>query len=190
MVDMNIFNSLTAGDSSTWYDGPPVHRACDDPFISADWTLTYQLRGPSQLTLVAMPEGEGWRTSLSTSDSATLAAGLYTCVAQLSRDDERRTIGRTAVTILADPAAVDAPIDARSVAVKALADCEAALASFKSSGGKVKSYTIGSRTTEFHSLTELMQLQEFWQRRVNREKADAARANGRSNPRTLLVSFK
>lgn len=191
MVTMNIFISLTAGDSADWYDGPQKHHQREAPMTSADWLLTYQLRGPNQLSLIGEPEGDGWRTKISPADSGGLAPGPYGCVAQLSRGaDERLTVGRGTVTILADPSAVDGVFDPRSVAVKALADCEAALASFKSSGGKIKSYTIGSRTTEFHSLTELLALQAFWQRKVKREKSDAARANGRRNPRALLVSFR
>jgi hypothetical protein len=183
---MNIFLTLTAGDSSDWFDLPHKHHQRAAPLTSADWTLTYQLRGPSQLTLTGAPEGDGWRTRIEPGQSAGLAPGEYAMVAQLTRPDDRLTIGRGRVTILADPAAITDAIDARSVAEKALTDCEAALASFKSSNGKVKSYTIGTRTTEFHSLAELMALRDFWQRKVNNERA---KATGRRNPRALLVRF-
>lgn len=186
---MNIFLSLTAGDSIKWNDGPQRHPQYSAPLKSADWSLYYQLRGPSSLSIQAFAEADGWRTELPTSASANLEPGPYLWVAQLSRTDERLTIGKGSLTILPDLAAVTAALDARTFAEKALADCEAALASFKSSNGKVKSYTIGSRTTEFHSLTELMALRSFWQRRVNKERATSAKSNGRTNPRALLVSF-
>jgi len=184
---MNIFYVLTAGDSSDWYDAPHKHVQRNTSLTSGGWQLHYQLRGPSQLTLTAAPEGDGWRTRITASQSAALEPGEYVVVAQLAKDDERLTIGRGKLTILRDPASITEAVDARSVAERALADCEAALASFKSSGGKIKSYTIGSRTTEFHSLTELMALRDMWQRKVNNERA---RKSGRRNPRAVLVRFQ
>jgi hypothetical protein len=186
---MNIFPTLTAGDSIKWSDGPQKHPQYSSPLTSAEWNLYYQLRGPSSLSIQAFPESDGWRTEVPASASANLEAGPYLWVAQLHRADERLTIGKGSLTILPDLAAVNAALDARTFAQKALADCEAALASFKSSNGKVKSYTIGSRTTEFHSLTELMSLRSFWQRRVNKERANSAKTNGRPSSRALLVSF-
>ncbi|MET3134621.1 hypothetical protein AAKU55_004921 [Oxalobacteraceae bacterium GrIS 1.11] len=189
MVTMKIMNILNAGDSASWRDAAWIDGRSGLRLTSADWTLTYQLRGPSQLALTAAADGEGWRTAIGSAASAALLPGAYAWAAYLSKAGERVTIGGGSLSILADLAASAGPMDARSLAERALADCEAALASFKSSGGKVKSYTIGSRQTEYHSLTELMALRDFWQRRVNKERAQSAIANGRGNPRRLLVRF-
>lgn len=185
---MNIFQTLTAGDSASWHDDPWIDAA-RARLTSADWTLSYHLRGPSQVSLTAVADSDGWRTSISTAASALLQPGTYAWAAYLSRAEERVTIGTGSLNLVADLAAVDGPLDARSLAEKALADCEAALGSFKSSNGKVKSYSIGNRQTEFHSLLDLMQLRDFWQKRVNKERAAAAVANGHGNPRRLLVRF-
>lgn len=175
---MRTLTKLNAGDSAAWHDDPVTLGGVR--YTSADWALKYELRGPSQLTVMAVPDGNGWRASIATADSAPLTAGPYSWAAYLSRGDERVTVRSGGLVVVADIAAITGSIDSRTVAQKALADCEAALATFKSSGGKVKSYTIGTRQTEFHSLTELMQLRAFWQQRVNKEQ----RVN-----RKLLVRF-
>lgn len=189
MVNMNIITTLSAGDSANWHDDPWVDKPNGLQLTSADWALTHQLRGPSQLSLTAVADGSGWRTSIGTAASALLLPGLYSWAAYLSRTSERVTIGKGSLTIVADLSTIVTALDARTLAERALMDCEAALASFKSSNGKVKSYTIGSRQTEFHSLTELMSLRDFWQKRVNNERSKTATANGRTNPRRLLVRF-
>jgi hypothetical protein len=183
---MNIFTSLTAGDSFDWYEGPPQHPV---RMTSVDWQLAYVLRGPSALTLQGTPEGTGWRMRLTPAASADLVPGRYVAVAQASSAASRITIGLKNVTVLPDMSVGTDAIDARSIAEKALADCEAALATFTKSGGKVSSYTIGTRTTTFYSLTELMALRDFWQRKLNREVAKAAAKTGRRNPRAILVRF-
>jgi len=190
MVDsMKNLKKLIAGDSASWHDSPFRDPASLTVYSSDTWSLRYELRGPSQLTAAAVADGDGWRTSIGTAQSAVLQPGAYRWAAYLTRDSERVTIANGTLVVEADLASVVDGIDARSLAEKALADCEAALASFKSSNGKIKSYEIGSRKTEFHSLAELLQLRGFWQRRVNSERARAAVANGGGNPRKLLVRF-
>jgi len=186
---MNIFKVLTAGDSATWYDGFHEYRQRAGLVDCTGFELTYQLRGPSQLPLVGVAKGDGWQTSITPEQSAALAPGEYIVVAQLTAPGVRLTLGRDKLRILADPSAMTDAVDARSMAEKALADCKAALAVFTSSGGKVKSYTIGTRTTEFYALADLMTLRDMWQREVTRERAQRAAANGRRNPRGLVARF-
>ncbi|KQV51350.1 hypothetical protein [Duganella sp. Root336D2] len=183
---MKIFSVLTAGDSANWLEPPLKRRDHIEPLISAAWTLTYELRGPSSLTLAGVPDGDGWRVKVSPTDSAALEPGAYTAVMQIVRPDERLTVGRTNVTVMPDPLKITAPIDARSIAEKALADCEAALASFSGSNGKIKSYTIGGRSTEFQSLADIMSLRNFWSRQVRLARA---KASGRKNPSALIARF-
>jgi hypothetical protein len=187
---MKIPLMMVAGDSGSWDDTPWCLSSSHEQYTSAEWTLNYYLRGPSQLTVVGVANGDGWHCSISATDSASLLPGQYAWSAKLSMQDHRMTIGQGTLTVSADLSAGDGAIDARSVAERALADCEAALASFKGSGGKIKSYSIGTRQTEFHSLIDLMALRQFWQQRVNSERARQVIANGGQNPRRLLVRFK
>jgi hypothetical protein len=175
---MKNLTKLYAGDSAIWNDDPVTLGGVR--YTSLDWVLTYELRGPTQLTLLGTANSDGWMTGISTLQSQSLQAGTYLWAAYLSRGDERKTAATGGLVVLADVAAITGSIDSRTAAEKALADCEAALASFKSSSGKVKSYTIGTRQTEFHSLADLLQVRGFWQRRVNSEKR---------KPSKLLVRF-
>lgn len=175
---MRNLTKLNAGDSASWHDHPVTLAGVY--YSSSEWALKYELRGPSQLTVLAVPAGDGWNAVITTVQSAPLSPGPYSWAAHLTRGDERVTARTGGLVVVADIAAITDAIDSRTVAEKALADCETALATFKGSGGKVKSYAIGTRQTEFHSLTELMQLRDFWWRRVNRER----RVN-----RKLLVRF-
>ncbi|MDY7537671.1 hypothetical protein QN372_00780 [Undibacterium sp. RTI2.1] len=186
---MNIIKTLTAGDTAQWNDDAWFDTQSRIRMSSADWTLKYELRGAVPLTLTAGANGDGWTTSITLAQSQTLVAGTYVWGAYLSQQGQRKTIGGGTLQVMADLTGITAAMDSRTVAVKALADCEAALASFTSSGGKIKSYTIGTRQTEFHSLTELMALRDFWQRRVNAENAKQSIVNGHGNPRRLLVRF-
>lgn len=182
---MNIISTLTAGDSANWTDDPWVAPQSKQRLTSADWTLTYQLRGPSPLSLTAVADGDGWRTSIATTDSGDLAPGTYVWASYLSKDGERLTTGTGSLIITADLALMATPFDARTLAERALADCETALASYS----KTKKYMIGSRQAEYYDPAQLMVLRDFWQKRVNKERAQAAVANGRTNPRRLLVRF-
>jgi hypothetical protein len=172
---MKIPNTINAGDSANWRDEAWTKAGTTLRYASTEWTLSYELRGPTQITLLAVPEGDGWRTSLSMVTSSQLQAGEYACAAYLSKAGERVTMAFAKVTVRADLAQVAVPVDSRSAATRALADCEAALAKFSSSGGKIKSYTIGTRQTEFASLSELLSVRRFWQRRVNMERGVTGR---------------
>jgi len=187
---MNILKRLTSGDSASWSDAPWVDTQSRECLTSIDWTLTYQIRGPAQLTLTAQADGTGWTTSITAAQSATLTAGSYIWAAYLSNALQRKSIGGGTLIINPDLSQITAPIDARTQARKALDDCEAALASFTSSGGKIKRYAIAGRETEFHSLPDLMMVRNFWQRKVNDEVARSNVRNGRGNPRELLVRFQ
>lgn len=187
---MNIFKRLTTGDSASWNDAPWIDSQAREALTSNDWTLTYQIRGPAQLTLTAQADGTGWITTITTAQSATLTAGTYIWAAYLSNATDRKSIGGGTLLIKADLSQITAPIDARTMARKALDDCEAALASFNSSGGKIKRYAIAGRETEFHTLADLMMVRNFWQRKVNNEVTRSTVRNGRGNPRELLVRFQ
>lgn len=186
---MKIPKTITAGDSVSWLDTPWLDTTKSSWVTSALWDLVYELRGQTQLTPLTTAQGDGWASSITSAASASLQPGTYVWAAYLKNAaGDRRNIGGGTLTVIVNLAAVTAPIDGRSQARRALDDCEAALAKF-TSGGKIKSYAIGGRQTEFHSLSDLMAVRDFWQRRVNKEEEWQAIRDGRSNPRKLLVRF-
>jgi hypothetical protein len=186
---MNIPQQITAGDSASWSDEPFVDGH-GNTLDSSAYTLKYLLRGPAILTLTAVADGTGWKTMLSTTDSATLGAGSYTWAAQLSKTGERVTIGSGSLAVLADLTTAAAGYDGRSPAEKALADAEAALADLAGSGKKVKAYKIGTREATYYTAGELIAAISYWRTKVLNERTARDIANGLGNPRNLMVRFK
>lgn len=185
---MNIPLSLTSGDSASWVDCAWTD-ASGVRHTSADWALKYEIRGPAQVTLNAVADGDGWKTTLSIADSATLTPGTYIWGAYLSKTGERITVGSGNLVVAADLSTINTPQDVRSVAEKALADCEAALANFSATGGKIKRYMIQGRETEFQTLADLTKVLQYWKIRVRNERAALSIQNGNGDPRKLLVRF-
>lgn len=187
---MNIFPTLPAGDSATWSDDPvllPDGRTAD----ASSWTLTYFLRGVAKLDLAATAVGTKWSTTLTAAASGALGAGLYGWTAIITNTaGERITVGNGQLKITPDLTAAAAGFDSRSTAQKALADCEAAMATFNATGGKVKRYDIAGRTLEFQSIADLMTLHSFWKAKVMSEQSAQSVANGLGNPRNLYTRFR
>lgn len=186
---MNIFATLAAGDSLTWLDDAIV--LADGRIADAStWTLKYYLRGPSALVLTATANGKQWQTAITTSASAALSAGLYQWTAVINGgSSERITVGSGQLQITADPTSQVAPFDPRTRAQIALDDCEAAMATFNATGGKVKRYEIAGRTMEFQTIAELMTLHSFWRAKVMSEQSASSIAQGLGNPRNLYTRF-
>jgi len=75
--------------------------------------------------------------------------------------------------------------DHRTTAQRMLALAEAALEKYTTSGGRVRSYTIGTRQLTFSSAQEIIDLVKYWRYQVHLEACAAA---GR-DPRKALVEF-
>lgn len=166
-----IPSAFRKGDSASWSDTPflDANGVMHD---SSGYTLKYALAGPvAAVTLTAAADGSGWKTTLTTTVSATLAAGKYWWAAQLFATGERITINEGELTVEADLASAGANYDERTQAEKALADAEAALAVFQSSGGRIQAYTIGSRTMTFQKDADILAVVKYWRSRVVAEKS-------------------
>lgn len=83
------------------------------------------------------------------------------------------------------PKAEDLNFDPRTNAQKCLDQARAALSKYTASGGRVKRYTIGSRSLEYSSASELQKLVDYWLWEVHLEECRRA---GR-DPRKVLVEF-
>jgi hypothetical protein len=186
---MNIFATLMQGDSATWRDDPVVLPDGRQADAAAGWQLTYVLRGPASLDLVASADGTSWATTLTAAASAALVAGTYAWAAYVRKAAERLTVGTGQIVITADLAAISGVYDTRTAAQRALAACEAAMATFNATGGKVKKYDIAGRAMEFQGIAELMQLHSFWRLKVASEQTASNLAQGLGNPRNVYVRF-
>lgn len=185
---MNIFSTLPAGDSTAWRDDPvvlPDGRTAD----SSAWALKYYLRGPAAVDVAAVPDGTGWMSALSATASSVLGDGLYAWTAIVTNGGERVTVGSGQLTITPDVTQATAGFDPLTRAQRALEQCEAAMATFNSTGGKVKKYTIAGRDMEFQAISDLQSLHAFWTIKVRNEQHAANIAQGLGNNRNLYVRF-
>lgn len=187
---MGIPENLIVGDSASWTDDAWADDA-GKRYDSGAYALKYELRGPGDpLTLTAAANGQGWKTTLSTTDSAKLAAGVWFWTALLTATGERITMGRGEIAVAADLVAAPANYDGRSAAEKSLADAEAALADLTASGKRVKEYTIGTRGAKYYTAAELLAAISYWRVKVFNEQGAKDIANGLGNPRNLLARFR
>lgn len=180
---MTFPNPILAGDTLDF------SVAVSDYPASAGWTLTYSLRGASSIDLVASADGDAYRVQATAATTATWIPDKYSYAAVVAKDADRYTVGSGSLTIAADLTQAQAGYDSRSIAEKALADAEAALASYNASRGMVKKYTIGQRSMEFSTSSEILEIINYWRLRVANEGAAASIANGLGNPRRLRVRF-
>jgi hypothetical protein len=186
---MNIFSTLQQGDSASW-DDSPFTDAQGVRYDSSAYDLVYELRGPAKLTLNATANGSGWTTTLSTAQSSGLLPGIYAFAAYVKAQAVRVTAAQGTLTITPDLSLATVGYDSRSVAEKALADAEAALANLTASGKKMKQYSIGSRAATYYTAAELISAIQYWRIRVRNERHARAIANGMGNPSNLLTRFR
>jgi hypothetical protein len=188
---VNIFSTLAQGDGSYWLDDPYTD-ANGVTYDSAGYQLAYTIAGPidSPVSLAASANGPGWRTELTATVSAGLAAGLYWWQAVLTAPNVRLTIGSGELEIARSLASVTGRYDGRSLAERALADAEEALAKFQASGGRLKQYKIGGREMVFQDDSQILKVLSYWRMRVMRERNAAKIAQGLGDPRANYVRFR
>lgn len=186
---MSIPANLIVGDSASWTDDPFID-ANGKRYESGTYTLKYELRGGGvAVSITAAANGTGWKTTLPTTVSATLVAGLYFWAAVLTATGERITIAHGEFNALADITTAGAAYDGRSQAEIALGVAENALATFKSSQGRIRKYTIGGRSMEFGAVSEILEVISYWRTRIANEHVSKQIADGLGNPKNLYVRF-
>ena len=173
---MNIPLQIISGDTVSWRDG--AVRLPDGSLISsADFSLVYCIAGASleePIKLAGIPDGEGWAFSLPESDSKKLVAGDYWWQATVAGCGRRVTVATGNLSAL--PSLDDSKnYDGRTIAQKALAEAELALATYRATNGMTKRYSIGTRSIEFTTIQEILEEINYWRSRVERERAGRRR---------------
>ena len=189
---MTIPATFRAGDTVNWRDAATAD-SLGNAVTSAAWSLSYFLRSATAgagLTVASTAYGSGWETTISATNSATLAAGAYYWQARATSGAQAITAGSGSLTVLPALNYTGAPaaFDGRSQARQDLDAVQAAIRSLIS-GGAVKRYTIGSRQLERFSLAELIELENNLKADVAKEEAAQRMANGLGDPRNLFVRF-
>lgn len=186
---MNIPTSFRAGDTSQWIDQPVTLNGIT--YDSSLYTLSYIIAGPvAPVTLEAVPSGNGWQSTIGLTEAESFTAGSYAWQAVLTSNTERITAATGRLTVESNLADAIAGFDPRSVAEKALAEAEAALAKYHATGGKVKEYVIGQRSMKFADSTQILQEISYWHAEVAIERNKARIAAGLGGGNTLGVMFR
>lgn len=184
---MNL-EQIVAGDTLDFTVSVP------DYLPAAGWTLKYRLTPrfatPTQAPIVisAVTSGTDYLVQVAPATTAGWLAGVYAWARWVEKSGARQTLDESGeLLVKADPALTAQGFDGRSQAAKAVQDLKTALATFQSTGGRMKRYTIGIREVEFESSSEIIQMMDFWQRQLNNENDAAAMARGLPNPRNVGI---
>lgn len=185
---MNIPSFIVAGDSSSWLDTPGVD-SLGEPVNSTDYVLSYAIRGPKSLTVTAITDGQGWKTSITTTQSAILTPGEYSWQAYATKSGARVTLGSGKITIKQNLSVAASDYDGRSQTEQDLDAVRAAMRAILK-GNAVAEYTIGNRSIKKYAFTELRALETQLIARLSREQKQEKIDNGQGNSSNLLVRFK
>lgn len=194
---MSCPDRITAGDTLEF-------QVVVSDFLASDgWTLVYrfapQFSDPvfAAFAVNATNDGNATHTITRTAaQTATWPPGKYSWwryVERTTTDYERQTLtdlqSRGQLEVLQDPATAAQEFDNRTQAQKAVADLKEALATFRSTSGAVKSYTIGDRSVTFSTEDEIISRMSFWQSELADEDAAAQIASGQANPRPVYLNL-
>lgn len=181
---MSLPLTITAGDSlAVSVDG-------GDYTSAAGWAATLRLvpRGSgSVISISGVGDGGAWTFSANSAASAAYSAGEYSAAVYATKSGDRHTLDAGPITVRPDPAAITAGTDTRTQAEIALAAAKSALAAWTPT---TKSYTIGDVSKTFNTPAEIREVINYWQGRVDAERAAADRAAGRPNRTRYYVGFR
>ena len=175
--------SFVIGDRWTW-------RKSLSDYPVATYTLSYEAVGhstkPSLISITATNDGTDHIVEVATTDTAQLEPGTYSWSAFITRnsDSERVRVSHGTWEVCADPTE---SADPRSVAKRALDDCEAILAA--RSGRADANYSVGDRSLTFLPDQELRDRRDYWRTEYEREVQLERVASGRSTGTTVGVRF-
>lgn len=192
---MRIPARITAGDTVTW-----TELAQTDPQLgqlaSADWTLSFSLRGPVAVAnndVAGTPQGAGWLMTLSSALTAsmntTAKAARWYWQAYATKGGTRVTVGSGTLQVDANLSGVAGVVDMRSNAEQILAQIDATILA-RTTGGAVAEYTIGSRSMKYMSTPELLALKSRYQIAVRNERRRQAIKNGLGAGDRIGIRFK
>ena len=166
---------------------------------SDGWTLKYRfaprfttpVQAPIELTASTDPDGRRYNIQASPATTAAWAPGAYAWVRWVEKAGAAQTLDDVygELVVKADPRTLPQGFDGRSQAAKAVDDIKAAMATFTSSNGTIKSYSIGSRQVTYRDKAEIITDLDFWQRQLDAENQAAALAKGLPNPRNVGIRF-
>ena len=172
---------LITGLDYRWVASNPTYK-------SGDYGLTVAIAGPVGIPVQSLPQDDGtWLCEIAGTDVTDV--GTYYWNARVTDvDNDWRLIGSGTLVVIPNFEDVDTPYDGRSQAQKILDNVRAAIAAL-TQGKPVQSYSIEGRSASYYSLSELVALEDRYQRIVNNELAAEAIAQGNPSGRWIRTRF-
>jgi len=189
---LNIPAQIIVGDTVTWLTddlaGLDPLTGLSTTYTNDQYALSWALRGAVALSLTAVASGTGYRTTITSVQSATLTAGNYFWQAFVTKAGNRVTIGSGQSQVVSNLAVGTDAYDGR-LEVEKMLDAVTAAIQARLTGGAVFKYQIKGRDLERDPIPDLILLRDRLKVEVSRAKAADKIAQGLGDPRRLFVRF-
>jgi len=162
--------------------------------LSADypasaWTLTWSLRGPQSIDIVAIASGNDYRTQQSAAQTALWPAGVYSFVGRVQNvAGVVAEVLRGRTKVLPNIPQQAAGYDGRTTAEIQLEAVQAEITA-RVTGGATVEYTIGSRSLKKEPLAALLALRTQLMLQIAQSRRAEAIASGLGDPTKKFVRF-
>lgn len=191
---LKIPNQIIAGDTTTWNDAglrgldPATGEMTN--YNNDRFTLNWAIRGAVALNLTAAANNSGYRTTVTSAQSATLTPGLYFWQAFVTDTDNNRvTICSGQLNVVSNLASGVEAYDGRSE-IQKMYDAVTAAIKARLEGGAVVEYQIKGRDLKRDPIPDLIKLRDRLKVELAREKAAGDICQGLGDPRRLFVRFR
>lgn len=190
---LNIPSEIIIGDTITWnterLQGLDPLTGLLTTYANNIYVLSWALRGAVALSLTAVPSGTGYRTTITSVQSATLISGFYFWQAFVTNGSGNRvTIGSGQTQAIANLALGTNAYDGR-LDVEKMLDAVTAAIQARLTGGAVVKYQIKGRDLERDPIPDLIALRDRLRVEVARSRAADKIAQGLGDPRRLFARF-
>ena len=173
---------IYAGDTIAWT------KDLSD-FPATTYTLTYYLRGPSNITIIGTASGSTHSISKTATQSAAWPSGRYTWQAFVTSGSARYLVGSGEITIKDNPATSKATFETRSKAKQILDAIENTI--LEAAGRPEASYNIaaGGISQQFKTLADLIVARDRYAAIVKQEEDALKITRGENTGRNIFVRF-
>lgn len=189
---LSIPGQIIIGDTVTWniekLEGLDPLTGLPTTYTNDIYTLSWALRGAVALNLTAVASGTGYRTTITSVQSATLTAGNYFWQAFVTKAGNRVTIGSGQIQVMTNLAVGTSAYDGR-LEVEKMLDAVTAAIQARLAGGAVLKYEIKGRDLERDPIPDLIMLRDRLRVEVARARAADKIAQGLGDPRRLFIRF-
>lgn len=174
---------VIAGDSYIWrIPAERIREYRNIPSGALASAFFQPSSGDSATNLTVREQADTVEIELNPEDSVLLKGSTGTVYLRFKSEGYCKTQSVADVSVVALD---DAFVDLKSEARRNYEAAKRALSTYMQSGGTVRSYTIGTRSTTYNSVQELIDLVEYWKKQVLLEEYGGAD----SERRMALVRF-